>query len=56
VADCLETLEEIGMRAAESFRAAGGETLRLIPSLNGSPAWVDAAARLVRRAAGDGAS
>jgi ferrochelatase len=51
VADCLETLEEIGIRAAESFLAAGGESLRLVPSLNASPDWVDAAAALVRRAA-----
>ncbi len=52
VADCLETLEEIGLRAAESFRAAGGGTLRLVPSLNATEAWVEAAERLVRRAAG----
>jgi ferrochelatase len=56
VADCLETLEEIGIRAAESFRAAGGASLRLVPSLNGSAMWVNAAARLVRRAASDGTS
>lgn len=42
VADCLETLEEIGIRAREQFRAAGGEELTLVPSLNSSPAWVDA--------------
>lgn len=34
VADCLETLEEIAMRSAEDFRAAGGEELRLIPCPN----------------------
>ncbi len=49
VSDCLETLEEIGLRAQESFRAAGGEQLRLVPSLNAHPAWVRAAAALVRR-------
>ena len=48
VADCLETLEEIGMRAREEFRAAGGETLELIPSLNAEPIWVDAVATMVR--------
>jgi protoporphyrin/coproporphyrin ferrochelatase len=52
VADCLETLEEIGLRAAESFQEAGGATLRLVPSLNASETWVDAAVRLVRQAAG----
>lgn len=48
VADCLETLEEIGIRAAESWRAAGGESLTLVPSLNASPAWVDGMEKLVR--------
>ncbi len=48
VADCLETLEEIGMRARDDFRAAGGETLTLVPSLNASPAWVDAVVKIAR--------
>lgn len=48
VADCLETLEELAMRANEDFRAAGGEELRLVPSLNAGPAWVDAVVSLAR--------
>lgn len=48
VADCLETLEEIAMRGEETFRAAGGEALELIPALNASEAWVRAAADLIR--------
>ncbi len=48
VADCLETLEEIGIRAAQAFRAAGGEELRLVPCVNADPSWVRGAARLVR--------
>ena len=51
VADCLETLEEIGLRAEAQFRAAGGEKLTMIPSLNASQAWVDVVARLARRGA-----
>ena len=47
VADCLETLEEIGMRAAEDFVAAGGDELRLVPSLNSSDHWVDALAEIL---------
>jgi len=39
VSDCLETLEEIGMRGRETFREAGGEELALIPCLNEHPAW-----------------
>jgi protoporphyrin/coproporphyrin ferrochelatase len=48
VADCLETLEEIGLRARDLFRTAGGEELRLIPSLNATPGWVAAVASLAR--------
>ncbi len=51
VADCIETLEEIGMQVRDDFVAHGGEELRLVPSLNASEAWVDLAERLVRRAA-----
>lgn len=54
VADCLETLEEIGIRAARAFRNAGGETLTLVPGLNAAPEWVDAAGELVRAALGRG--
>ena len=46
-ADCLETLEEIGMRYAESVRAAGGEQLRYISALNGREDHVQALARLI---------
>ncbi|MEW5700640.1 MAG: ferrochelatase [Candidatus Zixiibacteriota bacterium] len=41
VADCLETLEEIGIRGRESFRAAGGSEFRLIPCLNDHPRWIE---------------
>jgi ferrochelatase len=53
VADCLETLEEIGIRAKEQFRAAGGEKLTLVPSLNARPAWADAVIKIVRDSVGD---
>jgi len=49
VADCLETLEEIGIRGKQQFVAAGGERLTLIPSLNASPLWVDTVAAMARR-------
>jgi protoporphyrin/coproporphyrin ferrochelatase len=51
VADCLETLEEIGIRAREQWRSLGGEDLLLVPSLNAEPAWVETVTRLVREAA-----
>lgn len=41
VTDCLETLEEIEIRAKELFIEAGGESLTLIPCLNDSPLWID---------------
>lgn len=47
VADCLETLEEIGIRAKEDFQHHGGQDLVLIPSLNDHPAWVNAFAKLI---------
>ena len=47
----METLEEIGMRAEADFKGAGGEALRLIPSLNAHPAWADAVVKLVLESA-----
>jgi ferrochelatase len=42
VADCLETLEEIGIRARQDFLKHGGEELELVPSLNATDRWVEA--------------
>lgn len=42
VADCLETLEEIGLRAKAQWRLLGGEQFNIIPSLNSHPSWVKA--------------
>jgi protoporphyrin/coproporphyrin ferrochelatase len=47
-ADCLETLEEIGMQAKDSFIENGGEAFELIPSLNTHPQWVSAFAGIIR--------
>ena len=46
-ADCLETLDEIAIRGAETFVAAGGEALRYVPALNARPDHVAALAHLV---------
>jgi ferrochelatase len=54
-ADCLETLEEIGIRLRETFHAAGGKDLIVAPALNDHPIWLDALAKLVREAAGNAA-
>ncbi len=49
VADCLETLEEIGVRGRETFLAAGGRDFAQIPCLNEHPRWIDALEKMVRR-------
>lgn len=51
VADCLETLEEIGLRGKSTFLAAGGEAFHLVPSLNAHPMWVEAVADMLNRGA-----
>lgn len=51
VADCLETLEEVGMGLKADFESAGeGRELTLVPSLNAEEAWVDAVEQLIRDA------
>jgi len=52
-ADCLETLEEIGIRAKEDFLAAGGESLSLVPCVNADPAWAEGVADMARESAGN---
>src|SRR4030095_1999814 len=42
VADCLATVEELGIRAAKSFRENGGDVLTLVPAVNASDVWADA--------------
>jgi ferrochelatase len=49
VSDCLETIEEIGMRGRESFLKAGGRDLTLIPCMNEHPQWLLALEKMVER-------
>jgi protoporphyrin/coproporphyrin ferrochelatase len=42
VADCLETLDELGNEGTHLFKEHGGEKLTLIPCLNDQPAWIKA--------------
>ena len=49
VADCLETLEEIAIRASEQWTACGGKELVFVPCLNAHPSWVEAGAALIER-------
>jgi ferrochelatase len=48
VADCLETIDEIGHVGLEQFRAAGGESLHLVSGLNDRPCWIGGMADIVR--------
>jgi ferrochelatase len=41
-ADCLETLEEIGIEVKAKFREAGGKDFHYIPTTNDTPAWMTA--------------
>lgn len=50
VADCLETLEEIGMRGRETFLQAGGHQYEQIPCLNDHPLWIETLQGMARRA------
>jgi ferrochelatase len=46
VADCLETLEEIGLGARQAFLDSGGQEFHLLPCLNESPEWIEALAKI----------
>jgi ferrochelatase len=49
VADCLETLEEIGIEGKALFLEAGGKEFHGIPCLNEHPRWITALAEIVFR-------
>ena len=50
VADCLETIEEIGIRARIQWEELGGEALLLIECVNASEVWADSVADMIERA------
>jgi protoporphyrin/coproporphyrin ferrochelatase len=49
VADCLETLIEIGDEYQEIFENHGGDKVQLVPSCNTIPVWVDGLANFIRK-------
>ncbi len=49
VADCLETLEELGVENREIFEHNGGERYAYIPCLNASPGGLDVLEHVVQR-------
>lgn len=48
VSDCLETIEEIGMRGREDFLKAGGKDFAQIPCVNEHPTWLNALEKMIR--------
>ena len=50
VADCLETVEEIGEQGAGIFVASGGDGYNLVPCLNSRPEWTDTVIALAEKA------
>jgi protoporphyrin/coproporphyrin ferrochelatase len=48
VSDCLETLEEVGLRAKEVFVEAGGEALELVPCVNTADSFVEGMVSLLK--------
>jgi protoporphyrin/coproporphyrin ferrochelatase len=47
VVDCLETLEEIGIRARNQWQQLGGTQFTLIPCLNHHPVWIEGLVNIV---------
>jgi ferrochelatase len=56
VSDCLETIEELGIRGKETFLGAGGESFTLVPCPNENPAWIAALDNMVKKFLGAPAS
>lgn len=48
VADCLETLEEIAIRAKQHWLKQGGSQFTLIPCLNDNDQWVEGIQEIIR--------
>ena len=49
VADCLETIEEIGMEERHHFLESGGEEFVMVPCLNDRDDWADVLAGFIRK-------
>lgn len=49
VADCIETLEEIGIGGEEVFHEHGGKEFHLVPCVNEDDSWVSGFAKLLKK-------
>ena len=52
IADCLETIVEIGVEYQEIFAEHGGEKVQLVESLNANDDWVDVLAEIIKSKSG----
>ena len=52
VADCIETLEEIGIAAREQFQSLGGAEFVAVPCLNAEPEMIELLANITKRELG----
>lgn len=52
VADCLETLEEIGIRGRRQWMDLGGTDMLLVPCINDADPWATRVSELVLDAVG----
>jgi ferrochelatase len=48
VADCLETIYEVPVEYGTEFKKLGGEEIQLVESLNDSPKFIEALARMIK--------
>lgn len=51
VADCLETIVEIGIDYQKLFKEHGGEEIKLVESLNDHPMWIETLKKLILKKA-----
>ena len=51
VSDCLETLEEINIRARAQWLELGGRDFVFIPCLNTHPTWVEGLVKMIKKQA-----
>lgn len=53
VADCLETIYELGVEYRHIFESNGGKTYKWVESLNEDPIWISALASMVKEGKGE---
>ena len=49
ISDCLETIEQIGIRGRDTYTEAGGAAFAQIPCLNEHPAWISTLEKMTGR-------